>query len=137
MHGCEPSLAWPGAPAPPSSSARAPGQAWRGGTRQAPLAALVASRDCTVDVVDELTARAAGVLCRRAHASDIVDATVVLSPSYIEQRLLRATPTIFAAWIPLPAWSGFRRCSHSSRPRQRPAGEHGAGQVRPRAPSGA
>lgn len=68
------------------------GQAWRDGTRQARLAALVGSRDCTVDVVDELTAKAAGVLCGRAHASDIVDATVVLSARVHRATIVTSDP---------------------------------------------
>ncbi|MDO5067883.1 MAG: PIN domain nuclease [Propionibacteriaceae bacterium] len=53
-------------------------QAWRGGPRQARVAALL--RDPTVQVVplDELTARAVGVLCGRTGHADVVDVHVTL-----------------------------------------------------------
>lgn len=52
------------------------GRAWRDSARQAQLARFVAS--CKVDPVGLETAKAAGVLCGRAGASDAVDATVAV-----------------------------------------------------------
>ena len=54
-------------------------QAWRNGSRQTRLAALLASRDITVDALDTPRARATGELCGRRPTSDIVDAAVVLA----------------------------------------------------------
>lgn len=53
-------------------------QAWRDGSRQTRLARLLALPFVDVDVLDEPTARAAGVLCGRAGTRDVVDASVVL-----------------------------------------------------------
>lgn len=53
-------------------------QAWRGSSRQARLARFLALSSVTVVVLDELEARAAGVLCGRAGTADVVDASVVL-----------------------------------------------------------
>ena len=54
-------------------------QAWRDGSRQARLAALVGSETTIVEVLDEPAAKAAGVLCGRSRTSDIVDASVVVA----------------------------------------------------------
>lgn len=53
-------------------------QAWRGGPRQARIARLLA--DPTVDVrsLDELEARAVGLICGRSGHNDIVDVHVAL-----------------------------------------------------------
>ncbi len=59
----------------PVSPAPVLAQAWRGGTRQANLARLLAG--CHVEVLDGTTARAVGVLAGRAATADIVDACVV------------------------------------------------------------
>ncbi|MDN5747445.1 MAG: hypothetical protein L0H64_02805 [Pseudonocardia sp.] len=54
-------------------------QAWRGGARQARLAAFLAARGGPeVFVLDAVGARAAGELCARAGTNDVVDASVVL-----------------------------------------------------------
>jgi hypothetical protein len=50
-------------------------QAWRGGTRQALLARLLAG--CYTEVLGETQARATGTLAARAATTDIVDACVV------------------------------------------------------------
>lgn len=55
------------------------GQAWRDGSRQVPLAALLNSRITLVESLDEPLARAAGVLCGRSRTADVIDATVVLA----------------------------------------------------------
>ncbi|MDQ3757358.1 MAG: twitching motility protein PilT [Actinomycetota bacterium] len=54
-------------------------QVWRDGSRQARLAALVRSTATHIEVLDEPTAKAAGVLCGRSGSADVVDAAVVLA----------------------------------------------------------
>jgi hypothetical protein len=54
------------------------GQVWRGAARQAPLRALMKGPTTVVPPLDEVLAEAAGVLCGRAGASDVIDASVVL-----------------------------------------------------------
>ena len=58
--------------------AAALGQVWRGSPRQARLTRLLNATRVEVVPLDDLTARAAGVLCGRAGTSDVVDASVVL-----------------------------------------------------------
>ena len=55
------------------------GQVWRDGSRQVPLAALLAARITSVESLDEPMAQAAGVLCGRSRTADVIDATVVLA----------------------------------------------------------
>jgi hypothetical protein len=50
-------------------------QAWRGGSRQALLARLLAG--CDIEALDDAQARAVGALAARAGTADIVDACVV------------------------------------------------------------
>ncbi|HVX19827.1 MAG TPA: hypothetical protein VHB02_00595 [Acidimicrobiales bacterium] len=50
-------------------------QAWRGGSRQALLSRLLAG--CTVEVLDDVGARATGTLATQAATDDVVDACVV------------------------------------------------------------
>lgn len=52
------------------------GQAWRDSRRQVRLGKFLVS--CHVDPVGLETAKAAGILCGRAGATDVVDATVVV-----------------------------------------------------------
>lgn len=52
-------------------------QVWRGGSRQARLARLMADSAVTVVPLDEAAARAAGTLCAHARTRDVVDASVV------------------------------------------------------------
>jgi hypothetical protein len=52
------------------------GQAWRDARRQVRLGKFLVG--CHVDPVGLETAKAAGILCGRAGASDVVDATVVV-----------------------------------------------------------
>ena len=54
------------------------GQAWRGGGRQARLARVLNARDILVEPLTDAGARAAGVLCRAAGTTDVIDASVVL-----------------------------------------------------------
>jgi predicted nucleic acid-binding protein len=53
-------------------------QAWRGGPRQARLAKLLADPDVDVPPLDELAARAVGLLCGRTGHRDVVDVHVAL-----------------------------------------------------------
>ena len=53
-------------------------QVWREGGRQAIVARLLSARETTVVPLDEVTARAVGVLCGRCGHSDIVDVSVAL-----------------------------------------------------------
>jgi rRNA-processing protein FCF1 len=55
------------------------GQAWRDGSRQVPLAALLSARITLVESLDEPMAKAAGVLCGRSRTADVIDASVVLA----------------------------------------------------------
>jgi len=50
-------------------------QCWRGTSRQAQLARLLAG--CEVEALDDTSARATGTLAGRARTTDIVDASVV------------------------------------------------------------
>ena len=50
-------------------------QCWRGTPRQAQLARLLAG--CEVESLDDVRARATGILAGRARATDVVDASVV------------------------------------------------------------
>jgi len=52
-------------------------QCWRGTSRQAQLARILAG--CEVETLDDTRARATGTLAGRARTADIVDATVVES----------------------------------------------------------
>jgi predicted nucleic acid-binding protein len=51
---------------------------WRGGPRQARLARLLAASEVSVPPLDEVMARAVGVLCGRSGHADIVDVHVAL-----------------------------------------------------------
>lgn len=53
-------------------------QAWRGGPRQARIARLLADPDVKVVVLDDLTARAIGMLVARSGHHDVVDVSVAL-----------------------------------------------------------
>lgn len=52
-------------------------QVWRGG-RQAKVARLLAARETAVVPLDDVTARAVGLLCGRCGHSDVVDVSVAL-----------------------------------------------------------
>lgn len=54
------------------------GQAWRGGPRQARLVHVLRSDLVEIVAMDELTAKAAGVLCGQAGTADLIDASVVI-----------------------------------------------------------
>lgn len=53
-------------------------QVWRDGSRQVPLARLLAAEVTQVVPLDDRTARAAGQLCGVSRTKDVVDASVVL-----------------------------------------------------------
>jgi len=53
-------------------------QTWRGGPRQARLSRLLGAPCVEVVALDELEARAVGVVCGRSGATDVVDASVVV-----------------------------------------------------------
>ncbi|WP_240038159.1 PIN domain-containing protein [Actinomyces procaprae] len=53
-------------------------QAWRGGPRQARVARLLADPAVRVIPLDDVTARAVGLLCGRSGHPDVVDVHVVL-----------------------------------------------------------
>jgi predicted nucleic acid-binding protein len=53
-------------------------QAWRGGSRQARIAALLGDERTQVVPLDDLAARAIGLLCGRSGHADVVDVSVAL-----------------------------------------------------------
>jgi predicted nucleic acid-binding protein len=53
-------------------------QAWRGGPRQARIAALLSDERTEVVTLDDPVARAVGLLCGRSGHSDVVDVSVAL-----------------------------------------------------------
>jgi predicted nucleic acid-binding protein len=53
-------------------------QAWRGGSRQARVAALLADERTDVIALDDPTARAVGLLSGRSGHADVVDVSVAL-----------------------------------------------------------
>jgi len=67
-------------------------QVWRGGARQAQLAALVEARATLIEPFDEPLAKAAGILCGRSGTSDIVDASVVISARLHHAVVLTSDP---------------------------------------------
>lgn len=54
-------------------------QIWRDGSRQAILARLLSAIDVTVEALTDEAARASGIVCGSAGASDVVDASVVIA----------------------------------------------------------
>lgn len=54
-------------------------QVWRDGARQAWLARFVTANGTVVEPLDELSAKAVGVVLARSGTSDVVDASVVVS----------------------------------------------------------
>jgi hypothetical protein len=54
-------------------------QVWRGGSRQARLARFLAARGVGVEALTDAGAKAAGLVCGRAGANDVVDASVVVT----------------------------------------------------------
>ncbi len=75
-------------------------QTWQGSARQAKVARLLNSP--TVDVVplDDLTARAVGVLCSRSAHSDIVDVSVALNAIELDHIVVTSNPKDIHSVIP-------------------------------------
>ena len=71
------------------------GQVWRGGSRQARLARLLA--ECEIEPTTDEMARAAGVLLGQAGKADIVDALVVLGAVERGDEILTSDPEDLAA----------------------------------------
>lgn len=70
-------------------------QAWRGGSRQANLARLLAM--CLVEPMSDQQARAVGVLAGRARHDDIVDVTVVEGATRRRDGIVTSDPDHIAA----------------------------------------
>lgn len=66
-------------------------EAWRGGSRQASLARLLAL--CTIEPLTEDHAKAVGALAARADNDDIVDATVVEGANRRHDAVVTSNPT--------------------------------------------
>jgi predicted nucleic acid-binding protein len=75
-------------------------QAWRGGARQARIARLLADSAVVVPVLDELVARAVGVLCGRTGHVDIVDVQVALHARENGHLVVTSDPTDMQAIDP-------------------------------------
>lgn len=68
------------------------GQAWRDGRHQARLARLLSAPETNVVELDELTARAVGVLLGRTGTSDVVDASVAICARECHQAVVSSDP---------------------------------------------
>lgn len=67
-------------------------QAWRGGPRQARLAAFLRSPQCEVVALDEVAAKAVGVLCAQRGTTDVVDASIAVVARQRRLRVLTSDP---------------------------------------------
>ncbi len=67
-------------------------QAWRGGPRQARLAMLLNDPSVEVAGLDDLTARAVGVVCGRSGHSDVVDVHVYLVAHQRDHTIVTSDP---------------------------------------------
>lgn len=67
-------------------------QAWRTGARQARLARLLNAREVVIAPMDDLTARAIGVLCGASGHADVVDVHVVLHARDHSHRVVTSDP---------------------------------------------
>lgn len=67
-------------------------QVWRGGARQASVAAVINAPDVIEVPLDGLTARAVGVVCGRSGHHDIVDVHVVLHARVHGHRVVTSDP---------------------------------------------
>lgn len=67
-------------------------QSWRGGPRQARVAGLLRDVHVTVPPLDDLTARAVGLVCGRIGHADIVDAHVALHARQHGHRVVTSDP---------------------------------------------
>ncbi|HSV67865.1 MAG TPA: hypothetical protein VLJ59_18455 [Mycobacteriales bacterium] len=75
-------------------------QAWRGSSRQAVVAKLLADRRTTVAPLDELTARAIGQLCGQSGHHNVVDVSVVLCARQRGHAVVTSDPKDIAAVDP-------------------------------------
>jgi len=67
-------------------------QSWRGGPRQARVARLLADPVVDVPALDDITARAVGLLCGRSGHSDIVDVHVALHARSQDHMVVTSDP---------------------------------------------
>lgn len=67
-------------------------QSWRGGPRQARVARLLGDPAVTVPPMDDLTARAVGLLCGRSGHPDIVDVHVALHAKDKDHTVVTSDP---------------------------------------------
>ncbi|MDR1442228.1 MAG: PIN domain-containing protein [Bifidobacteriaceae bacterium] len=67
-------------------------QSWRGGPRQARVARLLGDPAVYVSPLDEITARAVGLLCGRSRHPDIVDVHVALHARQGDQAVVTSDP---------------------------------------------
>jgi predicted nucleic acid-binding protein len=67
-------------------------QVWRGGGRQARIARLLSARETEVVALDELTARATGVLSGACGHADVVDVSVALCARERQTPLVTSDP---------------------------------------------
>lgn len=75
-------------------------QAWRDGARQARVPRLPADAAVDVVVLDELSARAVGLLCRRGGHADVVDVQVALVARERDATVMTSDPSDFGAVDP-------------------------------------
>jgi len=67
-------------------------QAWRSGPRQVRLARTLHLANVTVRPLDELHAKAAGILCGQRGTHDPIDASVVLNARRRDQAIITSDP---------------------------------------------
>jgi predicted nucleic acid-binding protein len=75
-------------------------QAWRGGPRQARIARLLGDPAVEVPALDDLAARAVGLLCGRTGHPDIVDVQVALHARGQRHAVVTSDPRDLAAVDP-------------------------------------
>ena len=75
-------------------------QAWRGGPRQARVARLLADPSVHVAPLDDMTARAVGLLCGRSGHRDIVDVHVALLAQEQGHTVVTSDPEDLSAVYP-------------------------------------
>jgi predicted nucleic acid-binding protein len=67
-------------------------QAWRGGARQARIAALLGDERTEVVALDDRVARAVGLLCGRSGHADVVDVSVALCARQRNSHVVTSDP---------------------------------------------
>jgi predicted nucleic acid-binding protein len=67
-------------------------QAWRGGSRQSRIAALLGDARTEIVVLDDPLARAVGLLCGRTGHSDIVDLSVAVCARQRNRHVVTSDP---------------------------------------------